>query len=269
MERAWERVEFLCSHETLAQCCDSSFSVRAAQLAVSVLISTMTSYAGLESYQSQTLCHNNVRSTRVTLVSLLQPPNHPTHAHKHHHHPAQHLPLPLPPPPPTSTHHPRKNLGSGGERAHRLLATHKVVTAIKVKGHPTKTDAHIIMRHHGRRPCAQKSAREPHLLLDVWSLFFGNRHQLLCTACPLVPGGRSAQLRQIRSRMLPRINLTLSKSKYTCTRNWQHGLVASCRIAQLEVMLKLVETVVIDEEISRFLAYLEPHHLEVTSSTWR
>ena len=55
-----------------------SFSVRAAQLAVSVLISTMTSYAGLESYQSQTLCHNNVRSTRVTLVSLC---NHPTTQH--------------------------------------------------------------------------------------------------------------------------------------------------------------------------------------------
>ena len=47
-------VEFLCSHETTAQCCDSSFSVRVAQLVASVLISTLTSHAGLESYQSQT-----------------------------------------------------------------------------------------------------------------------------------------------------------------------------------------------------------------------
>ena len=47
-------VEFLCSHETKAQCCDSSLSVRVAQLVVPVLISTLTSHAGLESYQSQT-----------------------------------------------------------------------------------------------------------------------------------------------------------------------------------------------------------------------
>ena len=47
-------VEFLCSHETTAQCCDSSFSVRVAQLVVSVLLSTLTSHGGLESYQSQT-----------------------------------------------------------------------------------------------------------------------------------------------------------------------------------------------------------------------
>ena len=47
-------VEFLCSQETTAQCCDSSFSVRFAQLVASVLVSTMTSHAGLESYQSQT-----------------------------------------------------------------------------------------------------------------------------------------------------------------------------------------------------------------------
>ena len=46
--------EFLCSHETTAQCCDSSFSVRVAQLVVPVLISTLTPHAGLESYQSQT-----------------------------------------------------------------------------------------------------------------------------------------------------------------------------------------------------------------------
>ena len=45
-------VEFLCSHETTAQCCDSSFSVRVAQLVVSVLISSSTSHAGLDSYQS-------------------------------------------------------------------------------------------------------------------------------------------------------------------------------------------------------------------------
>ena len=45
-------VEFLRSHETAAQCCDSSFSVRVARLVVSVLISTLTSHAGLESYQS-------------------------------------------------------------------------------------------------------------------------------------------------------------------------------------------------------------------------
>ena len=47
-------VEFLCSHETTAQCCDSSFSVSVAQLVVSVLISPLTSHAGLESYPSQT-----------------------------------------------------------------------------------------------------------------------------------------------------------------------------------------------------------------------
>ena len=46
------------------------FSVRVVQLVVSVLISTMTSHAGLESYQSQTLCHNNVRSTRDTCLTL-------------------------------------------------------------------------------------------------------------------------------------------------------------------------------------------------------
>ena len=48
------RLEFLCLHETLAQCRDSSFSVRVAQLAASVLISTLTSHAGLGSCQSQT-----------------------------------------------------------------------------------------------------------------------------------------------------------------------------------------------------------------------
>ena len=47
-------VEFLCSRETTAQCCDSSFSVRFAQLVASILVITMTSHAGLESYQSQT-----------------------------------------------------------------------------------------------------------------------------------------------------------------------------------------------------------------------
>ena len=47
-------VECLCSHETLPQCCDSFFPVRVVELVVSVLISTLTSHAGLESYQSQT-----------------------------------------------------------------------------------------------------------------------------------------------------------------------------------------------------------------------
>ena len=36
-------VEFLCSYETTAQCCDSSFTVTVAQLVVSVLIGTKTS----------------------------------------------------------------------------------------------------------------------------------------------------------------------------------------------------------------------------------
>ena len=52
--QSWESVEFLGSHETTAQCCDSSFSVRVAQLVASILISTSTSHAALESYQSQT-----------------------------------------------------------------------------------------------------------------------------------------------------------------------------------------------------------------------
>ena len=47
-------VEFLCSHETTAQCCDNSFSVKHAQLVASVLTSTLTSHARFESYQSQT-----------------------------------------------------------------------------------------------------------------------------------------------------------------------------------------------------------------------
>ena len=47
-------VEFLCSHEPSAQRCDSSFSVRVAQLIVSVLTTTLTSHAGLEPHQSQT-----------------------------------------------------------------------------------------------------------------------------------------------------------------------------------------------------------------------
>ena len=47
-------VQLLCSHETTAQCCDNSFSVSVAQLVVSVLIITLTSHAGLESYQSRT-----------------------------------------------------------------------------------------------------------------------------------------------------------------------------------------------------------------------
>ena len=51
-------------------CCDISFSVRVVQLVVSVLISTMTSHAGLESCQSQTPCHKNVRSTRDTRLTL-------------------------------------------------------------------------------------------------------------------------------------------------------------------------------------------------------
>ena len=42
-------VEFLCLHETSAQCCDSSFSVRVVLSAVSALISTLTSHADLES----------------------------------------------------------------------------------------------------------------------------------------------------------------------------------------------------------------------------
>ena len=45
-------VQFLCSHERSAQCCDSSFSVRVVQLVESVLISTLTSHAGLVSHQS-------------------------------------------------------------------------------------------------------------------------------------------------------------------------------------------------------------------------
>ena len=54
-------VEFQCSHETTAQRCDSSFSVRVAQLVASVLISTLTSRAGLGSYQS----HTHVPSQRA------------------------------------------------------------------------------------------------------------------------------------------------------------------------------------------------------------
>ena len=63
-------VEFLCSHETIAQRCDSSFSVRVAQLVVSALISTLTSHASLSHISLKHTCHHNVRSTRVTLVSL-------------------------------------------------------------------------------------------------------------------------------------------------------------------------------------------------------
>ena len=69
--QSWERVEFLCSHETTAQCCDSSFSVRVAQLVVSVLISTLTSHAGLESYQSQThLPSKRAQNTCDTCLTL-------------------------------------------------------------------------------------------------------------------------------------------------------------------------------------------------------
>ena len=69
--QSWERVEFLCSHETTAQCCDSSFSVRVAQLVASVLISTLTSHAGLEPCQSQThLPSQRAQHTCDTWVTL-------------------------------------------------------------------------------------------------------------------------------------------------------------------------------------------------------
>ena len=70
--QSWERVEFLCSHETTAQWCDSSFSVRVAQLVASVLFSTLTSHAGLESYQSQThLPSQRVQHTCDTCLTFL------------------------------------------------------------------------------------------------------------------------------------------------------------------------------------------------------
>ena len=50
------------------------------QLVVSFLIRTMTSHAGLESSQSQTLCHNSVRSTRDTCLTLHPSPPLP-HTH--------------------------------------------------------------------------------------------------------------------------------------------------------------------------------------------
>ena len=51
-------------------CSYTSLSVRVVQLVVPALISTMTSHASLESYQFQTLGHNNVRSTRDTCLTL-------------------------------------------------------------------------------------------------------------------------------------------------------------------------------------------------------
>ena len=67
-------VEFVCSHETTAQCCDSSFSISVAQLVVSVLINTLTSHAGLESYQSQThLPSQRAQHTRDTYLTLHPP----------------------------------------------------------------------------------------------------------------------------------------------------------------------------------------------------
>ena len=51
-------------------CSDTSISVRVVQLIISVLISTVISHAGLEPYQSHTLCHNNVSSTRDTCHTL-------------------------------------------------------------------------------------------------------------------------------------------------------------------------------------------------------
>ena len=71
-----------CSHETTAQCCDSSFSVRVAQLVASVLISTLTSHAGLESYQSQThLPSQRAQLTCDTCLTL----HHNQHNHHNHH----------------------------------------------------------------------------------------------------------------------------------------------------------------------------------------
>ena len=71
-KESWERVVFLCSHETLAQCGDSSFTVRVVQLVASVLISTMSCHARLESYQS----------TRDTCLTHH---NHNHHNHHNHH----------------------------------------------------------------------------------------------------------------------------------------------------------------------------------------
>ena len=76
--QSWERVEFLCSHETSAPCCDRSFSVRVAQLVVSVLISTLTSHAGPGSYQSQThLPSQRAQQTCDTCLTLQPPPQPP------------------------------------------------------------------------------------------------------------------------------------------------------------------------------------------------
>ena len=84
-------VEFLCSHETIAQRCDSSFSVRVAQLVVSVLIGTLTSHASLESYQPQThLPSQRAQHTCDTCLTV-----------HHHHHP----PISLPVRPPDHYHH--------------------------------------------------------------------------------------------------------------------------------------------------------------------
>ena len=94
------------SHETLAHCCDSSFSVRVVQVVVSVLISTLTSHAGLESYQTQThlpsqraqhtcdtcLTLHQQHALQHTAHTLLRTPQHQTPTRCTHTHTHQHAP---------------------------------------------------------------------------------------------------------------------------------------------------------------------------------